>query len=267
MTAAGLAAAAVRFSPGTQQNGFAGFSRLGGIASKAAGFSPAPQHSCAAFSRLGGSATKAAGFTLVEVLLATVLLAAGLALAFATLSAATQAASRGEAMAQRSERMRAVEGFLRGRLVAARPVAFDLDESTLLPSRFVGEPERMRFVADLPNYLGQGGPYLHDFRIEDADAGVRIVLALEIVLAGRTVEDPRPRPPELLADGLRSARFRYRALDADGALGDWQERWTTTEQLPLLVEVTLTDRDGRAWPPLVVALPLATATFAGGGQR
>lgn len=207
----------------------------------------------------------AAGFTLVEVLLATVLLAAGLALAFATLSAATQAARRGEVMAQRSERMRAVEGFLRRRLTAARPVSFALDESTLLPSRFVGEPDRMRFVADLPNYLGQGGPYLHDVRIGESGAGVRIVLALDVVLAGQTIQDPQ-RPPELLADGLRSARFRYRALDADGALDDWQDRWTRIEQLPLLVEVTLTDADGRAWPPLVVALPLATATAAGGAQ-
>lgn len=211
--------------------------------------------------RTGGcGARAAAGFTLVEVLLATVLLAAGLALAFATLSAATRAASRGEAMAQRSDRMRAVEGFLRRRLTASRPAAFGLDEDTLLPRRFVGEPDRMRFVADLPDYLGRGGPYLHDFRIEDDGDGVRIVLALDIVLAGQTVEDPDARPPELLAEGLRTASFRYRTLDADGELGDWQERWETVEQLPLLVEVTFTDADGRRWPALVVALPMAGAS-------
>ena len=38
----------------------------------------------------------ARGFTLIEVLLATVLLAAGLALAFATLRASTATAQRGE---------------------------------------------------------------------------------------------------------------------------------------------------------------------------
>lgn len=220
-----------------------------------------PHH--AGVSRTGGAA-RARGFTLIEVLLATVLLAAGLALAFATLSAATQAASRGEAMARRSERVRAVEGFLRRRLTASRPVAFGLDEDTLLPRRFIGEPDRMRFVADLPDYLGRGGPYLHDFRIEEDGDGVRIVLALEIVLAGRTVEDPDARPPELLADGLRSAAFRYRTLDADGGLGDWQDRWDTVEQLPLLVEVVFTDADGRRWPPLVVKLPMAGATAGGG---
>lgn len=67
------------------------------------------------------------GFTLIEVLLATVLLATGLALAFATLRASTATVERGEALAQRSERMRAVEGFLRRRLASAQPIGFAID--------------------------------------------------------------------------------------------------------------------------------------------
>lgn len=197
------------------------------------------------------------GFTLVEVMLATVLLAAGLALAFATLSAATRTATRGEAMAQRSERERSVESFLRKRLTAIRPVPFAVDNSSGLPQRFIGESTRMRFVADLPDYLGRGGPYLHELAIEDDG---RLTLALTMVLAGATVEDPEPRPPELLAEGLKSAQFRYRAMAEDGALGDWEERWEASDQLPMLVEVTMTDVDGREWPPLVVALPLSTAS-------
>ncbi len=209
------------------------------------------------------AARRAAGFTLIEVMLATVLLAAGLALAFATLSAATVAATRGEAMAQRSESMRAVEGFIRRRITAARPVSFELDQDTLLPSRFVGEPDRMRFVADLPDYLGRGGPYLHDFQVVDQGGDVRLVVSLEIVVAGLTMSDSEPLPPELLAAGLRAAAFRYRGLNADGALSEWLDRWTAIEQLPLMVEVTMTDADGRTWPPLVVALRLAGATAGG----
>lgn len=205
----------------------------------------------------------AAGFTLVEVMLATVLLAAGLALAFTTLSAATVSVTRGEAMAQRSETMRAVEGFIRGRLAVARPVSFELDQNTLLPSRFIGEADRMRFVADLPDYLGQGGPYLHDFRVVEDGDEVRLVASLDIVVAGQTITGTEPREPELLASGLRSAAFRYRGLDADGALSEWRDRWTTIEQLPLMVEVTLTDADGRAWPPLVVAPRMAGGVVGG----
>lgn len=241
-------------------------------APRARGFSPAPRHGPGGFSRSGGPAARAAGFTLVEVLLATVLLAAGLALAFATLVAATRTATRGEAIAGHSERIRAVEGFLRRRLAATRPVPFGLDEGSALPQRFIGEPDRLRFVADLPDYLGRGGPYLHDFAIDDGDGGSgdghRITLALTMVQAGEQVEEDDARAPEVLVDGLREARFRYRALDGNGELGAWRERWDAVEQLPLLVEVTLTDADGRTWPPLVVGLRLAGAhTGTGIGER
>jgi general secretion pathway protein J len=204
------------------------------------------------------------GFTLIEVLLATTLLAAGLALAFATLRAATTVANRGEALAQRSEHMRAVEGFLRHRLAAAQPIAFALDQDSGLASRFTGDETHMRFVADLPDYLGRGGPYLHELAIERDGNGVRLTLALTMVLAGEAVDDPQPRPPEVLADDLSAAGFRYRALDADNRLGEWSDTWQTGEALPLQVEITLRGSDGRDWPPLLVALPLA-GSFTGTG--
>ena len=197
------------------------------------------------------------GFTLIEVLLATALLAAGLALAFATLRAATATATRGEAIAARSERMRAVEGFLRARLTAARPVAFALDADSGLAQRFIGESDRMRFVADLPDYLGHGGPYLHELALERDGDALRLTVALTVVQGGAVVEEPDPRAPEMLAEGLRAVRFRYRAMDADNRPGQWQEQWHTPESLPLQVEIDLQDADGRGWPPLVVALPLA----------
>lgn len=236
------------------------------VASRQRGFSPATRPGRVAFCRPGGSAANAAGFTLIEVLLATVLLAAGLALAFATLTAATRTANRGEAIAEHSERVRAVEGFLRKRIAGTRAVPFAFDSATSLPQRFIGEPDRLRFVADLPDYLGRGGPYLHDFAVESGGNDVRITLTLVQVLAGEQVEEREPRPPELLIDGLKSARFRYRALGADNTLGAWSDRWDQAEQLPLLVEVSLADADGTQWPPLVVALRLAGG-YSGGGQE
>jgi general secretion pathway protein J len=63
--------------------------------------------------------------------------------------------------------------------------------------------------------------------------------------------------PEVLVDGLRSVDVRYRGLRMDGTPAEWQPRWNEGDAMPLQVELRLRDADGKAWPPLLVALPLA----------
>lgn len=205
------------------------------------------------------NAHRARGFTLIEVILATVLLASGLALAFASLRAASVTATRGEQVAQRDERMRAVSGFLRRRLASARSIAYALDPTTGQQLRFSGDGAQMRFVADLPDYLGRGGPYVHTLRVVRDGDTERIEVGLAMALGGQAIEESPPRPPDVLLDGLGEVRFRYRGMNADGQLGGWTDSWGTPEALPLQVSIDLADKDGRAWPSLVVALPLASS--------
>lgn len=209
--------------------------------------------------------TRAAGFSLIEVLLATVLLAAGLALAFATLRSSTAMVGRGEAIAQRNEHMRAVQAYLRARLSSAQPIVFATDRATLQQARFIGTPQRMRFVADLPDYLGYGGPYLHDV---SADGEGRLQVAFAVAQPDRSLDEvelqARELRPERLADGLRAVRFQYRGLDQDNRLGPWQDRWETSDLLPLQVKVEIEAADRVRWPDLVVTL-VRSEGGAGGG--
>ena len=202
------------------------------------------------------------GFTLIEVLLATVLLAAGLALAFATLRSATAMVQRGESIAQYNERMRAVESFLRRRIASAQNIAFATDPDTQRQYRFIGEPQRMRFVADLPDYLGRGGPYLHDFTV--VEGGTRLLASFTQVQSGQLVQEATPRAPEALAHGLRAVRFRYRGLDEEGNLGEWQEQWNAVENLPLQASVEIEAADGKPWPSMIVSLMQGTGSSQSG---
>ena len=197
----------------------------------------------------------ARGFTLIEVLLATVLLVGGLALAFATVRSAMNIAQRGERVAAQNERMRAVEGFLRRRLSMAMLTATTPPDPTREPVYFLGEPQHMVFVSDLPGYLGRGGPYVHELQVRGSGDAQRLDLALTLVQNGERIEETPPRPPEALADALRAVSFRYRGIDPrNGQLGDWQDRWEDTRRLPSLVSISVTPRQGPAWPPMVVAL-------------
>jgi len=210
---------------------------------------------------------RARGFTLVEVLIATVLLAMGLTLAFATITGATQATRRGEELAAASEHVRAVEGFLRRRIAGARAVAFQVDAASGLPMRFSGESDRMRFVSDLPDYIGRGGPSLHELRVERMPAGDGLRLTLGLAVVQPSTDTARvDGAPEVLAEHLRSVRLRYRGLGENGAPGEWTERWTAVEQLPLLVDVQIVGADGRPWPVLTVA-PRLAAAYATGAAR
>ncbi len=195
------------------------------------------------------------GFTLIEILLATVLLVGGLAIAFASVRSAMQIAQRGERVAAQNERMRAVEGFLRRRLSMALPTAAEPPDPTREPLYFQGEAQRMLFVSELPGYLGRGGPYVHELQARGRGEAQTLELALTLVQNGERVAETPPRPPEVLADALREVQFRYRGVDVrTGQLGDWQTQWDDTRRLPNLVEIRIIPQQGPAWPPLVVAL-------------
>ena len=200
---------------------------------------------------------RAGGFTLLEVLLATSLLAAAMALGFATLRAAGATAQRGEAMAERNERIRAVSDFLRRRVGGAQGIVFELDPAIGASKRFEGDANSMRFVADLPDYLGRGGPHLHTFGLgRSAEDGIDLLVDFRMVQAGQLVPGSAARPPEPLAEGLRQVRFAYRGLAGNGEFGPWEAAWEDPRQLPLQVRVQVVDARG-AWPDMVVALPVA----------
>lgn len=199
---------------------------------------------------------RASGFTLLEVLLAVTLLAAALALGFGILRAATATSERGELMARRNEQMRSVSDFLRRRIGGAQAIVFGFDPQSGRSLRFAGDAHSMRFVADLPDYLGRGGPHLHVLQVRDGGTGVRLDVDFRLLQAREAVSPARP--PEPLAENLARADFAYRTLDARGALGEWQAVWEAPEALPLQVRVRIADAQG-AWPDMVVALPVASS--------
>lgn len=198
----------------------------------------------------------AAGFTLLEVLLATALLAAAMALAFSTLRAAGATVHRGEAQADRNERIRAVSEFLRRRIGGAQGLVFETDPATAVATRFEGGPTGMRFVSDLPDYLGRGGPHLHVIDVARSPAGLSLQVDFRMLQAGEALAGNRATPPEPLAHGLRSVAVEYRMPPVGNASGAWVSRWRQPGALPSQVRVRIADAHG-PWPDLVVAVPLS----------
>lgn len=199
------------------------------------------------------------GFTLIEVIIATSLLALGLALSFATIRGAGKATERAEAVSQRDERLRAVQGFLRTQLSAALPIAFVFDEQSGEAHFLRAGKDKIEFVAVMPGYLSRGGPYLQTIELVRGQNGQQLVFQHQLLTTDGALE--AEREPVVLLDGIAEGGFDVEALDPQTRRGKWQPEWKVSAQLPPLVRLRIRFADGqRRWPEFVVA-PRLGATF------
>jgi len=120
---------------------------------------------------------RGAGFTLVELLLALTLLSMLLALAYGGLRAATRATDRGQDILEDSSRIRMAHQFIRKQLNQISPLAFEESEDGAERTVFIGEGNRIRFVAPMPGYLGFGGPQVQELAIVRGQSGLEIELS------------------------------------------------------------------------------------------
>ena len=209
--------------------------------------------------------TRTRGFTLVEVLVAVGLLALGLALAFASLRGAARATGHAEQAAQREERLRAVQGFMRAQLTAAMPIPFEFDSDTGQANFLRVSPTKLEYVASMPGYLSRGGPYLQTLELVPGPDGQRLLFQHQML----GTEGPlKPeREPLVLLEGIADGRFEVRNIDPGGKPLSWESQWAVSSQLPPMLRLRLRFKDAALhWPELVVAPRLAVA-YASGTDR
>ena len=207
-----------------------------------------------------------AGFTLLEVLLATGLLALALTLAFGAIRAAVGSVRSGEALIDRTDEVRITQEFLRRQFSHAMPLAFEQMEDNGERKLFEADAEAVRFVAPMPGYLSRGGPHVQWLQVERGRDGYALLFD-HAQLNGYDPDQPKPddaRPPVVLMEGLADARFEFRALDDNGDLGDWSDAWDDPQLMPLMVRLSVEfeDGDARQWPTFEVPLRLSSAAVA-----
>jgi general secretion pathway protein J len=208
------------------------------------------------------SAARSRGFTLIEIVLATMLLALGLAIAFACLHSASASVQRSELAASRNEHLRAVQGLLYRMLQSAQPLVLDRDPQSQRVSYFKGERDQVQFVASMPGYLSRGGPYALTIRLAPSQdgSGRRLLFSYAMLVKEKPLADDAKQPVEELLTGIADGQFEYRALGSDAKIGRWQSKWERSAELPLQVRLRLRFADpARAWPEFTTALPLGFA--------
>lgn len=200
-----------------------------------------------------------AGFTLLEILLALVLLAFVMAGVWGALSGATRITHSADAVMAQSEQVRTVQQFLRRYLSAAGPQPYVTD-SGAAARMFLGSATSVQYVAPLPAQSGHAGLYLQTVSLEkNAAGGVSLELAYR-PYRGEAPSAGTPVTHRLLSD-LRGGKFEYLATAAFGRPPAWRDDWRAVNGLPLAVRIRLDP----AWPTRVPFPDMVIPLHAGEG--
>ena len=208
----------------------------------------------------------ARGFTLVELLLALTLMGMLLALAYGGLRAATRATDRGQTILEDSSRIRMAHQFVHRQLNQVLPLAFEQSEDGDERRVFMGTPDRIRFVAPMPGYLGFGGPQVQELAIVRGEDHLELVLS-HALLQGFEEALLHERLPILLLEDIESASFSFLGLDEEGELAGWTSTWDMPEVLPesIALDIAFIDDVYIQWPLLTASVridPVALSNLA-----
>jgi general secretion pathway protein J len=197
------------------------------------------------------------GFSLLEVMLAILLLGLLLAGAYSGITSAVRSMRSGEAVIERVDKVRTVQEFLRHQISRILPFPY-AQQGTTTPIVFEGDGKFMRFVAPMPGYLSRGGAYVQTLTLAQGDDGGMQLVFTSTLLNGFNKDKNKASEDStvVLLDHIEDGTFRYRGLNQQGELMKWGDGWKDSTTTPLLVGVDLRLADGRRiqWPQMEIPL-------------
>jgi len=177
------------------------------------------------------------GFTLLEIVLALTIFALVLTAIYSSWIGILKSSKIGSEAAADVQRSRIAMQTIEDSLTCARSFAADVKHYSFLAEN--GSEPSLSFVARLPDTFPRSGAFgVFDvrrvtFAVEKGDSGGRLVLRQNPILMDESkVEEEHPL---VLAKNVSKFEMEF----WDTVTKDWTDEWTKTNQLPLLVKVTL----------------------------
>lgn len=196
------------------------------------------------------------GFTLLELLIALTLLGLILVLLFGGLRLGVRSWDASQQQVDTLNSLRSLESFLRREMSIAQPYRWKVGPSQKVA--FLGERDKLSFVAPLPSRIGGGGLYAISIALEQQGKAKRIVWRYLPVNA--QMQDfstlAQSTPMVLAASELTQVGdiwLSYFGQENERAAPRWMDRWENDMALPELIRIRIRPPSGDEWPDFVVA--------------
>lgn len=199
------------------------------------------------------AAHRAGGFTLVELLVAILILTLFMTASMGAVRIAGRSLTAGEARADAADEMRSVTDFMRRQFAQLTPLT--LGEGNEKRFAFAGARDGVRFVAPAPQTsFGPGLMTVYLRGEPTADAGSRLSLRYGPFDPGsREFGAPQVAREVVLTEGLGAVQFRYYGAPMEDSVVEWRDAWPVdAERLPRAIHMrTREDQDAQGWPDVV----------------
>jgi len=195
---------------------------------------------------------KQGGFTLIEVMIAVVLLAVIFGITFNVLHFAVKAWDKGVVRAEVTNRVTLVQDLLRSAMMQAQPVVLKTDDHSKQLA-FVGGEGELRFVAPLSTAQKSGGLYVLNIEhVQNETTGTLVLRYHRYYYNDESFSATGSDDIELLLDNVDGITFRYFGPDEENGVSAWKPAWVEQSVLPYKIEMTVRlAREDVVWPILI----------------
>ena len=203
------------------------------------------------------NAKRQSGFTLIELVVAMVLLGIMMLLLYSGLTFALRGWDAGEANGRNTVNRRIGENFLRRELTELFPMRWK--DPMMLKFAFEGEAQRMKFVSSRPAGVTQGGLSLVGLEVEQDASRKTRHLTMRRAMPDDEAKSFAPldgaERTVLIAD-VESVAFAYFGSENDFTESKWTDAWTFVGRMPQMVRLRVKTADGTMLPEFVVRVML-----------
>jgi general secretion pathway protein J len=201
------------------------------------------------------------GFTLLEALVAMILLGLMMAVMSGSIRFAGQSRDAVTTRIDSMDSMRIAQDFLRQTIAQTHPKRWL--KVVGRPYIFRGEREEMFLAAPLTARVGVGGLFLMKFSLVEGARGK----GKKLVMARQFPEPNAQEMPDfteadttVLAENIAEIDFAYLSREDDNSDATWVDDWKEPARMPEAVRVRVKPVVGQAWPEMVIPLHVVPRT-------